>query len=403
MDQDFLTEAFRRLKRGAATGVDEVTWAEYARDLDANVEALHGRLRALRYRAQPVKRAWLEKEGGKKRPIGIPALEDKIVQRAVVMLLEAVYEPLFYDFAYGFRKGRGPHDALRKLRQQALASRITWLIDADISSFFDSIDWRQLIDVIKRRVVDGGMIRLIGKWLNAGVLEEGRLAYPDTGTPQGGVVSPMLATIFLHTVLDEWFATEVKPRMRGRCFLIRFADDFVIGFEREDDARRVMEVLPKRFERFGLTIHPEKTRLVRFHRPEDDESDDAGPGTFDFLGLTHYWGRTRRGGWTIKRRTRRARLRRALTAIWAWCKKHRHRPLGWQQRQLSAKLRGHYNYYGVRCNAKALFAVYEHALYSWKTWLGRRGHRSYVSWDKLKDKFLRLFPLPKPAIVHQDV
>jgi len=400
MDVEFLKAAFHKLKRGSSVGVDGVTWARYAREIDPKLESLHDRLRTQRYRAQPVRRGWIPKEDGKKRPIGVPALEDKIVQRATAMLLEVVYEPIFHDFSYGFRRGRRPHDALTELRNQALETRTTWIIDADISSFFDSIDWKQLVDVIKQRVVDGGIIRLIGKWLNAGVLEEGKLAFPSEGTPQGGVISPMLANIFLHTVLDDWFVTEVKPRMHGRCYLIRYADDFVVGFEKEQDARRVMEVLPKRFERFGLTIHPEKTRLVRFHRPRGNDPDDTGPGTFDFLGFTHYWGRTRDGGSTIKPCTRRKRLSRALSAIWAWCKEHRHQPLKWQHRMLTAKLRGHYQYYGVRCNYKALHAVYRQALRAWKTWLGRRGGTTYLSWPLFRDKYLRLFPLPRPRIVH---
>ena len=237
IDVDFLKEAFRRTRKDAAVGVDGVTAADYALDLDANVRDLHERLRTGRYYAPPVRRVWLAKEDGRKRPIGVPALEDKIVQRAVTMILEAVYEQSFHDCSYGFRRGRSAHDALKELREQATGMDIKWVLDADISGFFDSIDHGKLREIIRQRVNDGGLIRLIGKWLNAGVLEEGKLFHPEKGTPQGGVISPMLSNIFLHTVLDEWFEREVTPRLRGRAFLIRYADDCVPG----EAARKMKE------------------------------------------------------------------------------------------------------------------------------------------------------------------
>jgi RNA-directed DNA polymerase len=403
MDPEFLKEAFGQLKRGAAPGVDGVTWAEYAQNLDANVKDLYERMRTGRYRAQPVKRRWLPKDATSDRPIGITAVDDKVAQRAVAMLLETVYEPLFYDFAYGFRPGRGAHDALRELRRQALATRTTWILDADISSFFDSIDHAQLREVVQKRVNDGSIIRLIGKWLNAGVLEEGKVEYPEAGTPQGGVISPMLANIFLHTVLDGWFAEEVKPQLRGRSFIVRYADDFVIGFEREDDARRVMEELPGRFARFGLTIHPKKTRLVPFDVPPQEGAAGSEPGTFDFLGFTHYWGETRSGGWTIKRMTRRSRLSRALSAAWEWCKEHRHDPMRKQYDRLCSKLRGHYQYYGVRCNYRSLWTVFQSARRAWRTWLTRRCNNARIPWEEFQRKYMSAFPLPRPRIVHADV
>jgi group II intron reverse transcriptase/maturase len=403
MDEEFLKTAFGQLQRGSAPGVDGVTWAEYGRNLDANVKDLRERMRTGRYRAQPVKRVWLPKDAASNRPIGITALDDKVAQRAVAILLETVYEPLFYDFAYGFRPGRGAHDALRTLRQQALATRTTWILDADISKFFDSIDHAQLREVVRKRVNDGQIIRHIGKWLNAGVLEEGKVEYPEAGTPQGGVISPMLANIFLHTVLDEWFAEEIQPRLHGRSFIVRYADDFVIGFEREDDARRVMEELPGRFTRFGLTIHPEKTRLVPFDVPPQDGAAGEGPGTFDFLGFTHYWGGTRNGGWTIKRMTRRSRLSRALSASWDWCRANRHRPIGEQFDRLSSKLRGHYQYYGVRCNYRALGRVFQSARKAWRTWLTRRCNNARIRWDVFQRRYLKPYPLPRPRIVRADV
>jgi group II intron reverse transcriptase/maturase len=403
MDPEFLKAAFGQLKRKAAPGADGVTWAAYARDLDRNVRDLHERMRTGRYRAQPVKRKWLPKDGAGDRPIGITAVDDKVAQRAVMMLLEKVYEPLFHDFAYGFRPGRGAHDALKELREQALATNTAWILDADISSFFDSIDHARLREVVRQRVMDGGIIRLIGKWLNAGVLEEGKVEYPETGTPQGGVISPMLANIFLHTVLDDWFVREIKPRMRGKGFLVRFADDFVIGFEREDDARRVMDELPGRFASFGLTIHPEKTKLVPFGRPPRNGAGGDRPGTFDFLGFTHYWGRTLSGGWTIKRMTRRKRLSRALSAVRAWCKRHRHDPIEEQYGGLCSKLRGHYQYYGVRCNYRALWKVYQCVRKAWRTWLARRCSKARMAWDVFQRRHLNRRPLPRPRVVRAGV
>jgi len=237
-----------------------VTARKYAENLEENLSDLHERLRSGRYIAPPVERAWID-EGNKKRGIGKPTFEDKIVQRAVVMLLGAIYEQDFHGFSHGFREGHSQHQALHELREQCVNMNVGWILDADVSGFFDNLDRGLLREFIKRRVNDGGVLRLIGKWLNAGVLEGEILTYAEKGTPQGGVVSPMLSNIFLHYVLDEWFVRDVQPRMKGRCFLLRFADDFIIGCELDEDARRIMEVLPKRFDRFGLAIHPEKTTL----------------------------------------------------------------------------------------------------------------------------------------------
>lgn len=358
MTMEFLREAFMRVRLEAAPGIDGVTWRVYKLNLSINLEGLHRRLREGRYKAPPVRRAWIEKEDGRRRPLGIPSLEDKIVQRAVAMLLEAVYEPLFYDISYGFRPGRSAHQALSSLRTQCLTLNISWIVDADVSNYFDEIDHGHLRTFLKKKVNDGTLRRLIGKWLNAGVLEEGQLRQPETGSPQGGVISPILANIYLHHVLDEWIVKAVQPRLSGRSFILHFADDFIIGCEEHTDAERVFAVLPKRFSRFGLTIHPAKSRLIQFGKPEGKAG--KGTGTFDFLGFTHYWGKTRKGGWTIKRKTRRARMARAHRAIWAWCRDHRHWSIPEQYQRLKAKLQGHYAFYGIRGNYKALEVVYEY-------------------------------------------
>ena len=398
IDVELLREAYHRTRKDSSPGVDGVTAKEYGANLEANLRKLHERLRRQQYYAPPVKRTYLEKEDGSKRPIGMPVFESKIVERAVVMLLGAVYEEDFYDCSYGFRPGRSPHHALIELRNQCAWGNINWVVDADVSGCFDNIPKGQLLAVIRQRVNDGGILRLIGKWLNAGVLEGEELFYPEKGTPQGGVISPLLANIYLHEVLDQWFAQEVKPRLQGQCFLIRFADDFVIGCELESDAQRLMAVLPKRFERYGLTIHPTKTKLVEFSRPKLND-DGKGNGTFDFLGFTHYWARGRKGTWVLKRKTAAKRLRRAGKRVWQWCQQHRHDPLREQHKTLSSKLRGHYQYYGIRSNYASLRVYYEQVQWAWRSWLDRRGGKKRLTFQRFTE-LLTVFQLPPPRIVH---
>jgi RNA-directed DNA polymerase len=380
--------------------VDQGTAKPYAEHLEENLRDLYERLRDNRYVAPPVERVWIEKEGGKKRPISKPCFEDKIVQRAVVMILEAIFEPDFHAFSHGFRKGHSAHQALDELRDQCGKLPINWRVDADVSGFFDTIDRSRLRELIKRRVNDGGILRLIGKWLNAGVLESGERSYPDKGTPQGGVASPLLANVFLHYVLDEWFVTAVQPRMKGRCLLTRFADDFLIGCESKADAQRVLAVLPKRFGRFHLTIHPEKTALIRCNKPLRREHAATGKGTFDFLGFTHYWAKTSRGYWVIKRKTVGKRLRRCMKGIWTWGRENRHAPLTEQYRTLCAKLRGYYHYHGIRGNIKALRTVLEHTRRAGQYWLSRRSHKGRLNWHKYEASVRQQFPLPKPRSIH---
>jgi len=396
MDVDFLREAHRRLNKKGAPGLDKVTAAEYGEHFEENLADLHQRLRSGRYKAPPIKRVWIDKENGKKRPIGIPEFEDKIVQRAVEMLLSAIYEEMFYDFSHGFRKGHSQHKALHELREQCRQLNINRILIADITGLFDNIDHQKLLGFVRRRVNDGSILRLIGKWLNAGVMEEDRLEYPDKGTPQGGVISPLLSNIFLHYVLDDWFAQEVKPRTKGKCFIMRWADDFIIGFQLETDAGRVKEVLPKRFNRFGLELHPDKTALINFGRPPMTAKGLQKSGTFDFLGFTYYWGRSLKGYPVIKKKTARKRLNRYLKMTWKWCKENRHEPIREQYRTLCAKLRGYYQYFGVRSNYKAIEAAYEYTERAWRYWLSRRSHKGTVLFETLRETF----PLPKPRIVH---
>jgi group II intron reverse transcriptase/maturase len=397
IDEAFLREAYVRTRKDAAPGIDGVTAAEYAKDLEANLSDLHGRLRSGSYRATPVRRVWIPKDDGAQRPIGVKAFEDKIAERAVAMLLGAIYEQDFLDCSYGFREGRSQHQALKALRTQAIRENVRWVVDADVKGYFDSIDHAELRKILSKRVKDGSIIRLIGKWLNAGVMDGKELSYPTEGTPQGGVISPLLANIFLHEVLDVWFEQQVKPRLRGRSFLVRFADDFVIGCEVESDARRILAVLPKRFAKYGLTIHPEKTVLVPFGKPTPTWGHKNG--TFDFLGFTHYWGKSRQGHGVLKRKTAKKRLRRAMKHIWTWCKANRHRPFEEQYRSICNKLRGHIQYYGIRGNVEALKAYVQRARRAWRFWLDRRTHKNGMLWERF-EALGHCYPLPKPRIVH---
>ena len=396
IDVSLLRKSFRQLRKNESTGVDKITAKQYAVNLDENLYKLYQRLRRGQYVASPVKRVWLEKEDGRKRPIGIPALEDKIVQKAVATILGVLYEPLFHDFSHAFRKNHSQHKALHELREQCRKLNINWILSADITGLFDNIDHNLLRDTIRLRVNDGGIIRLIGKWLNAGVADGGEIIYPEKGTPQGGVISPVLSNIFLHYVLDDWYVKEVQPRMKGKCFLIRFADDFIMGFQFESDAKLLMEVLPERFNRFKLDLHPEKTKLIPFGKPPQSGKPK---GSFDFLGFTFYWGKSLKGYWVIKKQTSRKRRNRFMRMLWSWCKENRHEPLKEQHEMLCSKLRGFYQYFGVRSNYKVLEVVYEYAQKAWRRWLSRRNRGGYISHEKFR-RILETFPLPRPRIVH---
>jgi group II intron reverse transcriptase/maturase len=401
IDLHWLREAYRRTRKDGATGIDGQTAADYEANLEANLQSLLDRAKSGTYWAPPVRRVHIPKgTGGDTRPIGIPTFEDKVLQRSVVMVLEAIYEQDFYDCSYGFRPGRSAHQALDNLWQQTMRMDGGWILEVDIRKFFDTLDHAHLRALLQRRVRDGVLLRLIGKWLNAGVMEEGCVSYPESGSPQGGVVSPVLSNVYLHHVLDEWFVKQVQPRMRGQSFLVRYADDLVMGFACEEDARRVLAVLPKRFGKYGLTIHPDKTRLVPFRRPPRSGSGCAPEaGTFDLLGFTHYWGRSLKGNWVVKRKTASNRLTRAIQAIAQWCRLHRHDPVAEQHRTLSQKLQGHFGYYGITGNGTALSRFRDEVVQAWRKWLSRRKRGQPIPWDEFM-RLLRRYPLPTARVVH---
>jgi group II intron reverse transcriptase/maturase len=400
IDMDWLREAYRRTRKDGAVGVDGQTAQEYAANLEENLRSLLERFKSGRYVAPPVRRVHIPKGDGKQtRPIGIPSFEDKVLQRAVVMVLEPIYEQDFLPCSFGFRPGRSAHQALDVFWQQAMKMGGGWVLEIDIRKFFDTLGHEHLREIIRHRIGDGVLLRTIGKWLNAGVQESGCLSYPDEGSPQGGVISPILANAYLHEVLDTWFERTVKARLKGSAFMIRYADDAVLVFKEERDARSVLDVLPRRFGKYGLTLHPEKTRLVPFQRPRRREKNDsdAKPGTFDLLGFTHFWAISRKGNWVVKRKTASDRLTRALHAVSAWCRKNRHLPVREQWKALRRKLTGHYGYYGITGNSRALQQFGFWAAGVWRKWLCRRSQRAYLSWEVFH-RLLAQYPLPAPTI-----
>lgn len=397
LSPEWVTEAFQRTRKDGAKGVDGQGAEEYQAELAANSRRLCEEARSGSYKAPPVKRGYVPKNETEVRPIGMPTFTDKVLQRAVVMILEPIYEQDFLDCSYGFRPNRSAHQALETIWQQVMSMGGCWLLEADIRKFFDKLDPRHLRDILDRRVRDGVLRRLIDKWLKAGVWEAGECTFPETGTPQGGVISPLLSNIYLHAVLDEWFVKQVQPLLHGRAFLVRYADDFVMGFEYREDAERVLRVLHKRFARFGLSLHPEKTRLVDFTRPRGKEP--AGGGSFDFLGFTHYWGASRRGNWVVQRKTAKDRLRRAIQRIENWCRAVCHNEWKWQHWMLSLKLRGHYAYYGITGNMRQLQRFLREVERRWHYWLSRRTRGGLgMKWEHFA-ALMTAYPLPQPRIV----
>jgi group II intron reverse transcriptase/maturase len=400
IDEDALKRAYQRLRKNAAEGVDGITKEQYGQRLDCNVSGLHQRLKTQQYRHQPVLRVHIPKDRNKTRPIGISCIEDKLVQGAVKEVLQAVYESIFRDSSYGFRPHRGAHDALRALDGALMRGEVNWILEADIRTFFDSIDRKKLTEMLRERIADQSLLRLIGKCLRAGILDGEEYSEPDEGTVQGSSLSPLLGNVYLHHVLDLWFEQQVVPRLRGKARLIRYCDDFVMTFQNEGDAKRVMALLGQRFQQYGLSLHPEKTRLLPFGRPPRGLLHGKGGETFDFLGFTVYWTRTRVKGWKPRFKTRKARLRRAFESVTDWCRRHRHQPVKEQHAALTRRLQGHMNYFGVNGNIHSIVVLIEHARYTWRKWLGRRGQRHAMSWTRFED-IERSYPLPTPRVCVQ--
>ena len=401
MTVEKLYEAFRSLRKNASAGIDGVTYAEYATNAEENVRQLHRRLVAGKYQVQPLRRVFIPKENGKQRPISIPSLEDKIVQKVVVDLMNAIYEQDFLDCSYGFRPGRGQHQALDEVGRVICTRPTGWILELDIQSYFDKIVRSILIEMVEKRVSDGSVLRLIQKWIKVGVIEGSKLLVSETGTGQGQPISPLLANIYLHHVLDVWFEEVVKPRLKGEAYEVRFADDAILCFQHKEDAEKVRSVLPKRFEKYGLTLHPEKTRLIEFGRNAARNAKEQGkrPETFDFLGFKHVCARSRKGKFAVHGRTIAKRLRRGLKAVTGWCKQHRHEPVGQQQKALNAKLRGHYQYYGRPTNYRSIWQFYRRVRRIWREWLGRRTRGRPLKWERYQ-AILRQYPLLLPRIMH---
>ena len=399
--KEALLRSYKSLDGKAAPGVDGVTKTAYGQNLDGNLKVLHERLKSGEYRATPVLRVYIEKPDGGKRPLGIPALEDKVVQGAVVEILNCIYECDFKGFSYGSRPGRSAHHALQSLQTVLQKGKVNWVLDMDISKFFDTIDHKELMSILQHRVKDSRLLQLIGKWLATGAVEkDGRRIRGKQGTPQGGVISPLLGNIFLHEVVDSFVHEWRKTEASGEVYIVRYADDVVIACEREDDARRLLDLLDARLREYGLTLNRDKTQLVRFGRHWTGKDGKSKSETFEFLGFTHIAGKSRKGRFLVKRQTSRKRLNRSLKAISQWCKHNRHTPLKWQQAQLSLKLLGHYNYYGVRGNFLSLSTLRYKVRQVWLRALKRRSQkvRKGVLYRLLDTRFA----LPLPHITHPE-
>jgi len=392
---DTLREAYLSLKRGAAPGVDRVTWGEYGEGLEDRLQDLSERLQRGAYRARPVRRVNIPKPDGRQRPLGITVLEDKIVQTAVVMVLNEVYEVDFMGFSYGFRPQRGPHDALDAVCAGIECRRVRWVLDADIRGFFDAIDHEWLVKFIEHRIADRRVVRLIQKWLKVGVLEDGRRVRSEQGTPQGGCISPLLANIYLHYVLDVWVHRWRKTECRGDVIIVRYADDFVMGFEHRHEAEACLEALRKRLGQFDLELHPDKTRLIEFGRHTIDRGTGGGSGkagTFDFLGFTHISARGRNGKFRVERRTIKKRLRSKLAEVKRELRRRMHDPVPEVGKWLGSVVQGHLRYYGVPLNSRALRQFRWRVTWLWHRTLNRRSEKGYVTWERMERYIDRWIP-----------
>ena len=398
---DLLRWSYHRLARQAAPGVDGVTWRAYGEDLERNLADLHERVHRGAYRARPVRRRTIPKPDGRQRQLGIAALEDKVLQRALVEVLNAIYEEDFLGFSYGFRPGRGQHDALDALSVAITSRKVNHILDADLRTFFDSMDHAQLVRLLEHRIGDRRVLRLIRKWLKAGVLDDGTIMETPAGTPQGAVISPLLANVYLHYVFDLWAQQWRKRHARGQMIVVRYADDVVVGFQYLDDAKRFWAALAERLEAFGLRLNSDKTRLIEFGRFAADNRAKRGlgkPESFTFLGFTHICGRDRRGRFQLKRRSCRKRRRAKLQAVKAELRRRMHQPIAQQGQWLAQVIKGYFAYHGVPGNTPALSAFRYYVIVLWRRTLRRRSQKDALSWPRISR--LAQYWLPKPRVLH---
>lgn len=403
LNTDFLKQCYEELKRNRAPGVDGVTWEEYGKDLDKNIEGLVSKMKALKYIPQPVKRAYIPKDDGSKRGLGIPSIEDKVVQMGIKKILETIYEPVFLDSSYGFRLGLSAHDALEKVWHTVMLHPVNWIADIDIEKFFDTIDHKRMMELLQKRINDPNFLRLIGRFLKSGIMEDGVLAESDKGTPQGGVLSPVLANIYLHYTLDEWFQNDVKKQAKGYAELTRYADDFIVCFEHETDAQAFKSKLEKRLEENGLKVSAEKSKVIEFGRFPWMRWKRGGkkPGTFDFLGFTHSCGTGKAGKFKVEQRTSSKRFTKKVKMTGIWLKNIRNlvkMPEWWGV--LKMKLVGHYQYYGITGNYKAIKKFYINILRLVMKWSNRRSQKKSFNWKEFYH-YVQKNPLPTPKICHK--
>lgn len=394
IDEALLEECFQLLNKQSASGVDGQTWQDYNEQRKERIAQLLSGFKSGTYHAPNIRRVYIPKGDGKQRPLGLPTIEDKILQTALSKVLNPIYEQLFYDGSYGFRPGRSQHQALEKLFKEVSFKEKRYIIDADMQNYFGSINHQCLREFLDQKIKDGVIRKMIDKWLKAGILEEGRVAYPTEGTPQGGTISPLLSNIYLHYVLDEWFEEQIQPRLKGKSFIIRYADDFLLGFTNEEDALRVMEVLPKRMAKYGLSLHPEKTKLIRMDGEQEKEKQ-----TFDFLGFTHHMGESFTGKRILKRQTSRKKLRASLQRMKEWIKDNRHGRLEGIIAELNRKLRGYYEYYGITFNSRQLYRYFDQVQYLLYTWTNRCGGK-HLTWEQFAVRIKVWSPLLRPKVYH---
>jgi len=402
LDVEYLRESYKSLNRNKAVGIDEVSWEEYGRNLEENLERLVERLKRKKYKPKPARRVYIPKDEKEKRPLGIPALENKVVEQGIKGILESIYEEDFLECSHGFRPEKSCHQALKKLNDLITFQPVSYLVEADIKGFFDNVPHEKLMEFIQIRIKDRTLLGLIEKFLKAGYIEDGLLVRTDAGTPQGSILSPLLANIFLHYVLDTWMETTVKSHVRGYCELVRYADDFVCVAQYKDDAKRIERALHNRFNKNGLELHPTKSRRISFGRFEKETAakENRKANTFEFLGFTHYCDTTKKGRFKIGRKTSRKKYSAKCKDMNQWLKQVRNqeKTKNWWK-TLEAKLRGHYQYYGISENYRSIKAYYVHTVRLVQKWLNRRSQKRKMSWERFKS-YLEHYPLPMPRIVH---